>query len=180
MLSPVGVDATNQLFKTFNAISKPATGTTYDEKKTVVGVKYCSAGIIVETIYLKEDTNTVKIPTAELMFQGAKAAGSKPTWVIQQMIENTQTQKFIAAAFKALGGKSGTITSLKQNSGNAGMQKWFEILLGSDNGRGSQAMCNFHPEYFNSKSGGQTVLHSVTQIDIKDQFTMMLRISPSA
>ncbi|KAH6662336.1 hypothetical protein B0J14DRAFT_707704 [Halenospora varia] len=162
MLSPLGVDVAKQQFKTFNAISKPATGTTYDKMKTVVGAKYCSTGMIVETIYVKKDTNAVRIPTAELMYQGAKAAGSKPTWVIQQFIENAQTEKFIAAAFKALGGKSGTITFLKLDSGNAVMQKWFEILLGSDNGRGTQAMCNFHPEYFSAKSGSKTVLHTVT------------------
>lgn len=70
--------------------------------------------MIVETIYLGRDTNTVKIPTAELLFQGAKHLRTKPKWVLQQSITNKQTGEFIIAATKALGGKDGTGRSSKQ------------------------------------------------------------------
>lgn len=67
-----------------------------------------------------------KIPTSELLAQGAKKANSKPTFVYMKKVANPDTKAFIQDALNEKGANDWTLSS---TATEASEQKWFKTLL---------------------------------------------------
>lgn len=139
----------------FNILSltKPAAGDPSGAgTESALDAYYSKTAIVILKMYRKFDTTpqSKALPLAELIVQGAEGAGMKPTSIIHYSIENDETVSFMAQAVKAMNGKGGKATLDLASTGTE--LQWFQTLLGSDNGRTAQQMCNFHSTYFGGKA----------------------------
>lgn len=113
--------------------------------------------------------NPARLGNYELMFQASKERGIVPTHVAQEDIANADTRIFIESALKEVPNVDSAARYIKltpdpKNPTNA---KWFDTLLGSDNGRPTQVMTNRHPDYFNKKI--VTEIHAFGKLGDGDQ-----------
>lgn len=164
VLFKYGIDVTTTPVKRFDVVSKsPMNDKERAGNKLWQGAGYAPTlkatympnAIIVQSDFRTLDTNLAnRLPISELMARGAIEAQIMPKVVVQNVIMNAQTLQFIFEAFAAdpnVNGGNSERTTVLPGKGSP-TNRFFEILLGSDNGRCAQQMLNAYPSYFQGKT----------------------------
>jgi len=121
--------------------------------------------LVIREIFRNLDSNPKRkqLPYNEIAFQYGQGHSPPilPTTLLSYFVANRETKGFIAEALKELDGK----TILKPGVSEV-MDKWFETLLGSDNGRAAQQMPNGHPyTYWGKRVVEIEILKALTSSD---------------
>lgn len=148
----------------FSFTSKKVPNPAPDSRVILLGLKLPSFKLvaILGTYKEADGTGAAYLKSSELLSQAIqKDSPFIPKNIAQVSISNPDTQGFIKDAFDDPGVASllsdsqegeEDILTLRSGTSNVHEQKWFDTLLGSDNGRAVQEMLNNHPTLYGRKN----------------------------